>query len=648
MSGEVIWTPGDEAIGKTQMTAFAAASAAQFGLADISYDALHAWSVEKPEQFYAALWDELGIIGERGERVLEPSDDIRRVKFFPDAKINYAENLLFNPGNQAALIAHRDDGTRRELSRRELHDLVSRIVQALRAEGVGEGDRVAGIVTNDVESIATYLAVAAIGAIWASCSPDFGPEGASDRLNQVAPKVLVAVPSYTYAGKHVDVGPSIRAVAAEPSVQKVISFGPVPEGADYGKPATSIEDWLAPLAPGEIDFNRGPFDRPMVILFSSGTTGKPKCIVHRGGGLLLQHKKEQMLHCDIRPGDRLFYFTTCGWMMWNWLISGLAAGATIISFDGNPSYPSAERLFDLAADEKVTHFGTSAKYIDAVEKAGVKPGEGRDLSALRAVLSTGSPLLEAGFDYVYRDWKKDLHLASISGGTDICGCFVGGVPTLPVRRGEIQAAMLGMDADAVDDEAKSVIGEPGEFICRNAHVTMPVMFWGDESGEKYHSAYFDRFENIWAHGDFIERRKSGGFVIHGRSDTVLNPGGVRIGTAEIYRQVETVPEVLESVVVGQMVRGDQRVVLFLRLREGEELTDELATRIKKQIRAGATPRHVPALMAAVTDIPRTRSGKISEIAVRDTIEGRPIKNTTALANAECLAEYRDWSEANPG
>lgn len=648
MSGEVIWTPGDEAISKAQMTGFAAACAARFGLADISYDALHDWSVREPEQFYAALWDELAIIGERGERVLEASDDIRKVKFFPDAKINYAENLLFDPTDRPALIAYRDDGTRRELSRKELHDLVSRIVQALRSEGVGEGDRVAGIVTNDVESIATYLAVAAIGAIWASCSPDFGPDGASDRLNQVTPKVLVAVPSYNYAGKHVDVGPSIRAVAAEPSVQKVITFGPVPDSSDYGKPALSLEDWLAPFKPGDIEFNRGPFDRPMVILFSSGTTGKPKCIVHRGGGLLLQHKKEQILHCDIRPGDRLFYFTTCGWMMWNWLISGLAAGATIISFDGNPSYPSAERLFDLAADEKVTHFGTSAKYIDAMEKAGVKPGEGRDLSALRAVLSTGSPLLEAGFDYVYRDWKKDLHLASISGGTDICGCFVGGVPTLPVRRGEIQAAMLGMDADAVDDEAKSVVGEPGEFICRNAHVTMPVMFWGDESGEKYHSAYFDRFDNIWAHGDFIERRESGGFVIHGRSDTVLNPGGVRIGTAEIYRQVETVPEVLESVVVGQMVRGDQRVVLFLRLREGEELTDELVTRIKKQIRAGATPRHVPALMAAVTDIPRTRSGKISEVAVRDTIEGRPIKNTTALANADCLSEYREWSQANPG
>lgn len=646
MSGEIIWTPSDSQVSSANISAFAKSVGLPIPDSLAAYDNLHQWSIEQPQDFHAKLWEFLSIKGSMGARAMAPSTDIRKVAFYPDAQINYAENCLADPDDRVAVIAHRDDGTRREYSRLELHQLVSQISQALVAEGIEEGDRVAGIVTNDVEALAGYLASAAIGAVWASCSPDFGPNGASDRLNQVEPKIILAVAEYAYAGKSIDVSASINAVAQTQSVKKVVVLGEtVP--ASLPNSAVTLKDWIAPFSPGKIDYNRGTFDRPLVIMFSSGTTGKPKCIVHRAGGLLLQHKKELVLHCDVKPNDRLFYFTTCGWMMWNWQITGLSVGATLVTYDGNPGYPESTRLFDLAQADQVTHFGTSAKFIDAAQKAGVIPSDGRDLSALRAVLSTGSPLLENAFDYVYRDWKADLHLASISGGTDICACFVGGVPTLPVRRGEIQAALLGIYVDAFDDEGQSVSGVPGEFVCRNAHVSMPVCFWGDRDDAKYSSAYFERFDNVWAHGDFIEKRESGGFVIHGRSDTVLNPGGVRIGTAEIYRQVEALPEIMEAVVVGQMIEGDQRVVLFVRLANGVALTDELIAKMKKQIRSGATPRHVPAIISAVNDIPRTRSGKISEIAVRDTIEGRAIKNTTALANADCLAEYEAWTKANP-
>lgn len=646
MSGEIIWTPSETQVSSANISKFAKHAGLLVPNSVQSYEKLHDWSIDEAEKFYALLWTFLSIKGDMGARAVAPSADIREVQFYPDARVNYAENCLAEADDRPAILAHRDDGTRREYSRLQLHQLVSQICQALIAEGVKEGDRIAGIVTNDVEALAGYLASAAIGAVWASCSPDFGPNGASDRLNQVEPKIIFAVAGYSYAGKSIDVTASINAVAQTSSVEKIIILGDEIVSS-LVKPAVLLKDWIVPFAPSEIAFNRGAFDRPLVIMFSSGTTGKPKCIVHSAGGLLLQHKKEMVLHCDLKPNDRLFYFTTCGWMMWNWQITGLSVGATLVTYDGNPGYPDSTRLFDLAETEKVTHFGTSAKFIDAAQKAGVIPSDGRQFAELRAVLSTGSPLLENAFDYVYRDWKADLHLASISGGTDICACFVGGVPTLPVRRGEIQAALLGMQVDAFDDEGDSVAGAPGEFVCRNAHVSMPVCFWGDDDGTKYSSAYFDRFNNVWAHGDFIEKRASGGFVIHGRSDTVLNPGGVRIGTAEIYRQVEALPQILEAVVVGQMVEGDQRVVLFVRLSEGVELTDALIVTIKRKIRSGATPRHVPAVISVVQDIPRTRSGKISEIAVRDTIEGRAIKNTTALANAECLVEYANWAKANP-
>jgi len=636
--GEILWRPEPARVAATNMARFA--RAAGFDAAD--HAGLHAWSVREPEAFHQLLWDFLEIIGDKGAVAVRLAAELRDVRFFPEAALNYAENLLVAPDERPAIIAHRDDGTRRMLTRRELYDLVSRLTQALRAEGVGPGDRIAGIVTNDIESIAFYLASAAIGAVWGSCSPDFGPAGASDRLSQIEPKLLVAVSGYGYAGKDIDITASINAVAQAPSVRRIVLCG-APRG-DYAKPAATLEDWLAPYAAQPIAFHRQPFDAPMVILFSSGTTGKPKCIVHSAGGLLLQHKKEEVLHCDLKENDRLFYYTTCGWMMWNWLITGLAARATLVTYDGNPAYPAPARLPDLIDAESITIFGTSAKYIDSCHKAGLAPAKTHSLTSLKTVLSTGSPLLPPSFDYVYADWKADVHLASISGGTDICGCFLGGNPTLPVRRGELQGPMLGMDMAAFGADGAPLIGKPGELVCRNAHVSMPVGFWGDVDGSRYRAAYFERFPNIWAHGDFAEERPSGGFVIHGRSDTTLNPGGVRIGTAEIYRQVETIPEVLEAVAVGQDWQGDQRVILFVRLRDGAALTDDLQATIRARIRAGATPRHVPARIIAVPEIPRTRSGKISEVAVRDTIHGRPLGNDTALANPECLAAYRDLGQ----
>lgn len=634
----ILWTPDPTAAAESRMARFA--RSAGFDIADV--EGLHRWSIDSPAEFHNLLWDDLGIIGDKGQRVMEAGATLRETRFFPEARLNYAENVLADPDDRWAIIAHRDDGTRRTLTRRKLYELVSRMSQALRAEGVGPGDRVAAIVTNDIESIALYLASAAIGAVWAACSPDFGPVSASDRLNQIAPAILFATPSYRYADKAVDTTASINAVAKESSVRRIVLLGP-PMGT-YDKPAIALEDWLAPYSPAPIDFHRQAFGAPMAILFSSGTTGKPKCIVHSGGGLLLQHKKEHVLHCDLRAGELLFYYTTCGWMMWNWLISGLAAGATLVTYDGNPAFPTAGRLFDLIDSEGISVFGTSAKYIDSCAKAGLVPRPTHSFASLRAVLSTGSPLLPQNFDYIYESWKSDLHLASISGGTDICGCFAGGNPLLPVRRGELLGPLLGMDIAVFSADGTPVIDQPGELVCRNAHISMPVCFWGDVDGSLYRAAYFERFPGVWAHGDFAEQRSTGGFVIHGRSDTTLNPGGVRIGTAEIYRQVETIPEVLEALAVGQEWDGDQRVVLFVRLRPEAVLDEDFVRLIRARIRSGASPRHVPARIVAVDDIPRTRSGKMSEIAVRETIHGRPVSNVSALANADCLVAYRNLPE----
>ena len=630
--GEIIWTPPRSRRDGSNLARFATMA----GFDPIDYAGLHRWSVNEPEAYHRALWDFLGIVGERGDVAVAPGADIRDTRFFPKARLNYTENLLAGPHDRIAIIAYREDGTRRAVEVHELRTLVSRIVQALEAENVQPGDRIGAVVTNDVEAIALYLASAALGAVWASCSPDFGPAGAADRLNQIDPVVIFATPEYSYAGRRHGTLPTIEAVAATPSVRRVVTIGGKLAPDSLSGLHTTLEDWLAPYSGSDIAYHRLPFDAPMVILFSSGTTGKPKCIVHTAGGLLLQHMKEQQLHCDLRPGDRLFYYTTCGWMMWNWQVTGLASRATLVTFDGSPAHPGRDVLFDLADAEAITVFGTSAKYIDACAKAGLEPRRTHRLADLRTVLSTGSPLLPDGFDHVYASWKPDVHLASISGGTDICGCFLGGIPTLPVRRGELQGAMLGMDVAVLDETGAEMVGTPGELVCRNAHVSMPRGFWNDTDGTRYHAAYFGGVPGVWTHGDYAEKRESGGFVIHGRSDTTLNPGGVRIGTAEIYRQLESVPEIVDAVCVGQSWQGDERIVLFVQLREGTELTEELQSDIRARIRTRATPRHVPHRIIAVPDIPRTRSGKTSEAAVREVIHGRPLKNATALANPGSL------------
>jgi len=641
----LLWVAGDSQKKQSALWRFAEVTAQYHQQTPDNYAGLHAWTINSPEAFHSTLWDFLEIIGDKGEQTYVGNDDMRKVQFYPGAKLNYAENLLQNADDRVAVIAHRDDGTRRTITRKALYEQVSRLVQALQKEGVGTGDRVAAIVTNEIEAIIGYLATSAIGAIWSSCSPDFGPAAASDRLCQIDPKVLLAVPNYSYGGKFIDVIPTIRAVGEGSHLQKIILLADDPgEITGIDVECICLEEYLSPFEPGPIPFVRLPYEAPLVILFSSGTTGKPKCIVHSAMGLLIQHKKELLLHCDIRPQERFFYFTTCGWMMWNWQVSGLALEATLVTYDGNPFYPAPGRLLDLIDEEQICVFGTSAKYIDACNNFGLEPGVSHKLEALRLILSTGSPLISSSFDYIYQQWKASVQVASISGGTDICACFLGGNPLLPVYRGELQCSLLGLDIDTCDEDGNPVEGKPGELVCRNAQLSMPLKFWNDEDGSRYHDAYFNRFPGIWAHGDFVEKRPSGGYVIHGRSDTTLNPGGVRIGTAEIYRQVEMIKEVEECIAVGQDWEGDQRIVLFVNLNQGANLDEGLVTRIRQTIRQGATPRHVPAKIIAIAAIPRTRSGKISEIAVKDTIHGRAIKNTTALANPECLDLYKNISE----
>jgi len=640
VDNDILWALSDTDKQQSALWQFAEQTRSLHQAAPGDYDALHAWSVDSPAVFYEALWDFLDIIGDKGDASYEAGEDIRSARFYPDARLNYAENLLREPDDRLAIIAHRDDGTRRTLTRRELYDQVSRLVQALQDAGVTTGDRIAAIVTNDMEAIVGYLASSAIGAIWSSCSPDFGPVGAADRLCQTDPKILLAVPDYSYGGKHINITATIRAVAESCNAQQIILLADNIDTSLSDLPCTTWQSFITPWQPQTIDFRRLPYTAPLAILFSSGTTGKPKCIVHSAMGLLLQHKKELILHCDLKPGEHFFYFTTCGWMMWNWQVSGLAVGATLVTFDGNPFYPEQQHLLRLVKDEQIDVFGTSAKYIAACENAGVTTEKDR-LESLRLVLSTGSPLLPSGFDYVYRAWKQDVHLASISGGTDICGCFLGGNPLLPVIRGELQCAFLGMAVEVFDEDGNPVTGTAGELVCTHPHLSLPLGLRGDNDGSAYHDAYFSRYPGIWAHGDFIEKRDSGGYIIHGRSDTTLNPGGVRIGTAEIYRLVESIKEVEECIAVGQDWQGDQRIILFVVLAPGTQLDAALESHIKQQIRQGATPRHVPHKVIAVQAIPRTRSGKMSEVAVRETIHGRVLKNREALANPECLTLYEN-------
>jgi acetoacetyl-CoA synthetase len=647
MNDSPLWTPDPETVASSEWMKFARFAGERTGSDFSDPDVLHDWSTEHRGDFWSAVWDFCGVVGEKGERLVENPDAMPGARFFPDASLNFAENLLRHDGDGPAMHFRAENAHSSEISWNELRGLVSRLQQAYRAHGVGKGDRVAAMMPNMPETIAHMLAIASLGAIWSSCSPDFGVQGVVDRFGQIEPKVFVACDGYWYNGKRQEVadklGPIVKTI--KPSKVVIVSLlGKADNVAGGIALAVTQERFIENHAPTDLRFERVPFSHPLYILFSSGTTGIPKCIVHSAGGTLLQHLKEQRLHCGLVPGDRLFYFTTCGWMMWNWLASGLASGATLCLYDGSPFYPDGNVLFDYAADERFKVFGTSAKFIDAVRKADLRPAETHDLSALRMMTSTGSPLSPEGFSFVYEGIKSDIHLASISGGTDIVSCFVLGIPVKPVWKGEIQGAGLGMAVDVWDDDGKPVRGEKGELVCTRPFPVMPVGFWNDDDGARYHGAYFERFDNVWCHGDFAEWTAHGGLVIHGRSDATLNPGGVRIGTAEIYNQVERLDEILEALCIGQEWDDDVRVVLFVRLAEGVTLDDALKTKIKATIRAGASPRHVPARIVAVTDIPRTKSGKITELAVRDVVHGRKVKNQEALANPEALKLYENLEE----
>ncbi len=637
MTKQPLWVP--TAPEKSQLATFMKG----LGHNHLDYQTFWHWSVENPEKFWDAVWDYCDLIGEKGDVVLKDPGKMTGGQFFPNGRINYAENLLRHRGPTPAIIFRDELARERTLSFDELYADVAKWQAQFKIWGVKKGDRVAAYMPNMPETLIACLAATSLGAIWSSASPDFGSQGLIDRFGQIEPKILVAADGYFYNGKTIDCLQKVRDV--QPHLKGlehtvIVPFvGEQPDVSDIKNPVLSTS--MKPAR--DVMYERVEFNHPLYIMFSSGTTGIPKCIVHGHGGTLLQHVKEHRFQTNVNNGDRIFYFSTCGWMMWNWLISGLASGATLLLFDGSPFYPDGNVLWQFTAKHKAMLFGTSAKYIDALKINGLNPGQDHDLSSLRVIGSTGSPLVHESFDYVYSHIKKDVHLSSLSGGTDIVSCFVMGNPLSPVWRGEIQGPGLGLAVDVFDDDGKPIPegAGSGELVCTKPFPCMPVMFWNDPDGARYKSAYFERFDNIWCHGDWIERTTHHGLIIHGRSDATLNPGGVRIGTAEIYRQVEQVPDVTESIAVGQDWDGDVRVILFVKLRDGVTLDDVLVEKIKKQIRIGASPRHVPAKILQITDIPRTKSGKITEIAVRDVIMGRKIKNIEALANPEALEQYRD-------
>jgi acetoacetyl-CoA synthetase len=649
-SSPPLWRPSQDRIARSALTAFSAFVKERFPeVEESTYEALHHWSITATDDFWRCIWDHCEVIAsESSDVVVRDVDKMPGASWFPGARLNFAENLLRRRGDATALISLLENGTRTETSFDELYAQVAAIAAALKARGVEPGDRVAGFMPNVTETVVAMLAATSLGAVWTSCSPDFGFQGVMDRFGQVQPKVLFAADGYYYNGKAHDSLEKVRQIAEEiDSLEQVIILGVIEQAPEISgiRGAALYSDWQHQQARvTDITFEQLPFDHPLYIMYSSGTTGVPKCIVHGAGGTLVQHLKEHQLHCDIGPEDTLFYFTTCGWMMWNWLISGLASGATLVLYDGSPFADEGNVLLNAIDREGITVFGTSAKFISGIEKAGLAPRVSHDLSSLKTILSTGSPLSHESFEYVYRDVKEDVLLASIAGGTDIISCFVGGCPTRPVYTGQIQCRALGMAVEFWEDAGAPLALGKGELVCTRPFPSMPIGFWNDREGSKYRRAYFAQFDNVWCHGDYGELTPEDGAIIHGRSDAVLNPGGVRIGTAEIYRQVEKLDAIVESIVVGQDWEDDVRVVLFVVLRMGEVLTDELKAAIRATIRQNATPRHVPSKIIQVDEIPRTLSGKIVELAVREVIHGRPVNNIDALANPGALSQFADLGE----
>ena len=635
----LLWQPTATAIANSQLTDFTAWLARTCDLHFDSYAALHAWSIEDPGHFWRSYWQYAGLVASRFEGPgVEDLDHFPGARWFPQVQTNYAQNLLVENSDKPALVSLLENGVRRQMSYRELRSATAGIQQQLQGLDIRAGDRVAAWLPNIPETVAAMLACSSLGAVWSSCSPDFGTDGALDRFSQIEPCTLIACDGYRYAGREISIVEKVREVAAQvPSIKQVLWVPVLDTSIDL-----KVDEAL--LAPAddqaELTFAQLPFDHPLFILYSSGTTGQPKCIVHGQGGTLLQHRKEHQLHIDLRPTDTLFFFTTCGWMMWNWLVSALASRSTVVLYDGSPAHPGPEAMFDICVAEQVTVFGISAKFLTNAQKSGVTPARTHNLKTLRSVISTGSPLTTEGFAYVYADIKADCHLISMSGGTDLISCFMLGNPNQPVYAGELQSPGLGMAVEIWDVDGQPVRGEKGELVCTRPFPSAPIGFWNDPGDEKYLNAYFSDYPNIWLHGDYAEQTEHGGYVIHGRSDAVLNPNGVRIGTAEIYRQVETFSAIIDAVCVGQNWQDDQRVILFVVLKEGSVLDDTLISAVRLRIREQASPRHVPAKVLQVADIPRTMSGKIAEIAVRAMIHDEPVKNTSALANPEALELFR--------
>ena len=639
-----LWAPTDDQVENSNMTRFAGDAGDRWGRNLGTYRSLHSWSVTEPDEFWRSIWDWTNVIGSGSlDSVVQNPDRVPGARWFPSVTLNFAENLLRRRDNAPALIFRSEDKVKRTISYAALYAQVARIAGALRDAGIEPGDRVCGFMPNMPETISAMLAAASVGATWSSCSPDFGVKGVLDRFGQIEPKVLFSADGYWYNGKAHDSLEKLVEIGRNlPSLKNIIVVPLLSEAPDLSNIFNAICLDEFESSKTEIEFLNLPFDHPLYIMYSSGTTGVPKCIVHGAGGSLIKHLTEQQLHVDLRAGDRFFYFTTCGWMMWNWLVSGLASGATLALYDGSPFYPDGNVVFDFIAEEKINIFGTSAKFIDAIAKAGLRPAQTHDLSNVRTILSTGSPLNPESFDYVYDAVSKEACLSSISGGTDIMGCFIGGNPNLPVWRGEIQCEMLGMQIEVRGDDGTLLDrDEKGELVCANAFPSMPIGFWNDPDNLKYRAAYFEKFPGVWCHGDYLSATANNGFIVFGRSDAVLNPGGVRIGTSEIYRQAERLPQVVESLVIGQQWQGDVRVVLFVRLQDGVRLDEDLRQTIRNEIRANTTPRHVPAKIIEVSDIPRTKSGKIVELAVRKIVHGEPVLNREALANPQALDLFSD-------